>query len=62
MNNYDVYLTFKTDKATSEILKFIAHKLGKSQPDLINEICKDFIEMLNEAAIEKIPPEEKGGK
>lgn len=55
MNNYDVHLTFKTDKATSEILKLIAHKLGKSQPELINEICKDFIEMLNKAANEINP-------
>ena len=39
-----VYLTFKTDRATSELLKRIAIKMGMSQPELIDEICHDFIE------------------
>ena len=43
MENYSVHLTFKTDKITSEILKLIAHKYQMTQPELINEICKDFI-------------------
>lgn len=58
MNNYDVHLTFKTDKSTSEMLKYVAHKLGKSQPALINDICKDFLNRLNYAA-EKILEEKK---
>lgn len=46
MNNYDVHLTFKTDKVTSELLKKLAHMLGKTQPEFINEICKEYVEMI----------------
>lgn len=44
--NEKVYLTFKTDRGTSEMLKLIAHKMGKSQPELIDEICHDFIKQI----------------
>lgn len=43
MEKETIYLTFKTDRMTSWHLKNIAHLLGKSQPELINEICKKFI-------------------
>lgn len=38
-----VYITFKTDRETSEILKLLAHYYGKTQPELIEELCKDHI-------------------
>lgn len=44
--NDKVYLTFPTDRETAYILKDFAHRMGKTQPELINEICKDFIENL----------------
>ena len=50
--NQKVYLTFQTDPETAFILKDFAHKIGKTQPELINEICKDFIENLIEFAKE----------
>lgn len=40
----DIYLTFKTDYETHYHLKTMAHMLGKTQPEFINEICKDYIE------------------
>ena len=43
MEKETIYLTFKTDRITSWHLKNIAHLLGKSQPELINEICQKFI-------------------
>lgn len=46
MNNKKVYLTFPTDPETAFILKDFAHRMGKTQPELINEICKDFIDNL----------------
>lgn len=63
MKNNDVYLSFKTDRETCEMLTKIAHKLGKTQPELIEEICKDFIEDILSIVKEKIgdqpaPPEE----
>ena len=48
-----VYLTFQTDLATSEILKRIAHEMGKTQPQLIDDICKEFIQELLLDQIEK---------
>ena len=53
MNNEKVYLTFPTDRETSFILKDVARRMGKTQPELINEICKDFIENLLAYLIEK---------
>ncbi len=41
--NKPVYLTFSTDPQISFLLKDIAHKMGKTQPELINEICNDYI-------------------
>ena len=53
-----VYLTFKTDSATSEMLKWVAHSFEMSQPELIDKICKDYLkelmEELNEIAQEKL--------
>lgn len=45
-----VYLTFKTDRETSYHLKNIAHLIGKSQPELINEICQSFVKTILEDA------------
>lgn len=47
-----VYLTFKTDKATSKMLTYLAHKFNMTQPELIDEICKDFIDRMIKAAEE----------
>lgn len=49
-----VYLTFKTEKSISETLKMIANSLNMTQPELINNICIDFIEMLEETARKEI--------
>lgn len=48
MNNETVYLTFKTDRATSVLLSKIAHKIGKTQPEFINEICQHYIKAILE--------------
>lgn len=52
--NKKVYLTFPTDPETAYILKDLAHRMGKTQPELINEICKDFIENIISYMNEKI--------
>ena len=55
--NETIYLTFKTEKSISETLKIIAKSLNMTQPELINNICKDFIEMLEETARKEIEKE-----
>ena len=45
-----VYLTFPTDPETAYALKTFAHKMGKTQPELINEICKNFVNEILEFA------------
>lgn len=56
---YDkVYITFNTKRETSEFLKSFAHLCGKTQPELINEICEDFIETVKNE-IRKIEEESK---
>lgn len=50
--NEQVYLTFKTDRVTAGKLKVTAHIFGKTQPQLIEEICKDYIKTI-ETAIEE---------
>ena len=49
-----VHLTFKTEKSISEKLKFLAKALNMTQPELIDSICKDFIETIENAAAEEI--------
>lgn len=49
-----IYLNFKTEKSVSEKLKFIAKSLNMTQQELIDSICKDFIEMIENAAEEEI--------
>ena len=44
MKNEEVHITFKTDKETAHLLTQIAHLYGKTQSELINELCKDHIE------------------
>lgn len=51
-----VYLTFKTDRDTHEFLKLTAHILNKTKPELIEEICKDFINAIKEMANNNIDP------
>lgn len=46
MKEEKVYLTFPTDRETSEFLKAFAKMAGKTQPELINEICQDFKKMV----------------
>ena len=53
-----VHLTFKTDRKTSFYLSEIAHIQEKTQPELINEICKNYVdfilsEVMKEAEKEK---------
>lgn len=45
-----VYLTFKTEKEVSELLKFVAKECNMTQPELIEDICKTFLENLNNTA------------
>lgn len=52
--NEEVYLTFKTPRHVSEFLKFVAHKKGKSQPKLIDEICQKYIREMLEMAEEEM--------
>jgi len=42
----EVHLTFKTDYETHYLLKTLAHMLGKTQPEFINEICQDYVKSL----------------
>lgn len=44
MKQDKVYLTFSTDRETAYMLKELAHIYGKTQPELIEELCKDHIE------------------
>ena len=53
MKNEYVYLTFKTDRNTSDKLKQIAKGIGATQPEVINDACKFFIETIDEACKEK---------
>ena len=48
MRSDTVYITFKTDRETSETLKLLAHFYGKTQPELIEQLCKDHIKVVNE--------------
>lgn len=57
MKSDKVYLTFPTDRATSEILKIIAHGYKMSQPELIEMICKQYIEDLDKIAEEYLKKE-----
>lgn len=58
MASNTVYLTFKTDRVTSDMLKEIARSFEMSQPELIDKICKEYIKdlltELNEIAKEKL--------
>lgn len=38
-----VYLTFATSPQLSDVLKTIALEMGKTQPELINEICENYV-------------------
>lgn len=44
MNKDLVYLTFPTDKKTAKTITEIAHIEGKTQPQLLNEICQAYIQ------------------
>ena len=57
MNKEKVHLTFKTDREISELLKLIAHDANMTQPELIEKICRDFIEDLNQIAKEELEKE-----
>lgn len=49
-----VHLTFKTEKSVSDKLKIFAKALNMTQPELIDSICKDFIEDIEKAAAEEL--------
>ena len=59
MNEDKVHLTFETDKKTAHLLTELAHLYGKTQPELIEEICKDHIADAMSYIISQIPTEEK---
>lgn len=45
-NNYldaEVYVTFKTTRGISKLITNFAHEMGKTQAELINELCTAFI-------------------
>ena len=42
-NSKDVYVTFKTNQEICQMLTVIAKEEGKTQPELIESICKDYI-------------------
>ena len=42
--NQKVYLTFPTDPKISIMLNSIADNMGKTQPELIETICKEYIQ------------------
>lgn len=48
-----VYVTFPTHPMTNALLTTIAHKMGKTQPQLLNEICESYIESILEELEEK---------
>lgn len=52
-----VYLTFKTDKSVSEKLKLFAKACNMTQPELIDSICKDFIELIEKTAEKELMKE-----
>ena len=43
MGKKKVYLTFQTDEEIAFILKDFAHRIGKTQPELIDEICREYV-------------------
>lgn len=48
-----IYISFPTSRVTSNFLKMIANKMGKTQPELINEICEEYIVKLLDVLEEK---------
>lgn len=52
--NKDIYLTFKTDYKTHYLLKTMAHVLGKTQPEFINEILQHYMNSTMNDIEEKI--------
>lgn len=52
-----VHLTFKTERSVSEKLKIFAKSLNMTQPELIDSICKDFIELIEKTAEEELKKE-----
>lgn len=57
MSTKKIHLTFPTDEETSEKLRFIAHACKMTQPELIESICKDFIENIEETAKRELEKE-----
>lgn len=51
--NKPIYLSFPADPQLSFLLKDIANKLGKTQPELIKDICSDYVKKYLLDLIEK---------
>lgn len=56
-NNYfdaEVYVTFKTKRGISKLITEIAHETDKTQSELLNELCLNFIKatLLDEIQLE----------
>lgn len=63
MNGKKTYISFQTDEVTAYTLKMIAHELRITQTELLNQICKEFIEELDEIAkkeLQKLGYNERG--
>ena len=43
MKSDEIYLTFRTDRTTSELLKKLAKAMNMTQQELINHLCKSFV-------------------
>jgi len=44
------YITFKTELEVCKLLTFLAHEQGMTQEELLNIICKNYINEMNEKA------------
>ena len=43
MKTDEIYLSFRTDRTTSELLKKLAKSMNMTQQELINNLCKSFV-------------------
>lgn len=59
-NNYldaEVYVTFKTTRGISKLITNFAHEMGKTQTELLNELCLTFIKATLLDEIQQEPTE-----
>lgn len=61
MKHNKIYLTFSTDPETAYCLTELAHAMGKTQPELINELCKNFVDNATSYIHKKLEESTKEG-